>query len=92
MKSFILLNLNFVKMKQNLFQKIRKLSLAASDKQKIVCEYVLSYPREVPFLTLADLAKKTKVSESTIVRFAQSLGYRGYPEMKKEWQKISSKS
>ena len=39
-------------------------------------------------MTAARLGEVTGVSESTVVRFAADLGYRGYPGMKKALQEI----
>lgn len=43
---------------------------------------LLADPRGAPFLRAADLAKLAGVHESTVIRFAQKLGYAGYVEMK----------
>ncbi|GAA1002742.1 hypothetical protein Aple_001440 [Acrocarpospora pleiomorpha] len=43
---------------------------------------LLADPRGAPFLRAADLAKLADVHESTVIRFAQKLGYAGYVEMK----------
>ena len=40
------------------------------------------------FMTAAALGEKVGVSESTVVRFASELGFKGYPEMQKELQQM----
>jgi DNA-binding MurR/RpiR family transcriptional regulator len=71
-----------------LFLKINSLGEFTSKKYKALSRYLLSFPDKAPFLTLSELAKETAVSESTIVRFARELGYKGYPELKEEFQNI----
>jgi DNA-binding MurR/RpiR family transcriptional regulator len=51
-----------------------------------IAQYVLDNLETVAFLTAAQLAQETGVSESTVVRFAISLGYAGYPEMQQSIQ------
>ena len=38
------------------------------------------------FLTAAKLGDVVGVSESTVVRFATHLGYKGYPDFQKHWR------
>jgi DNA-binding MurR/RpiR family transcriptional regulator len=47
-----------------------------------VADYVLNHADEVIYSSVTDLAQKLEVSESTVVRFCQRLGYQGYPEFK----------
>lgn len=39
-------------------------------------------------MTAAALGQKVGVSESTVVRFATELGFKGYPELQKELQQL----
>jgi DNA-binding MurR/RpiR family transcriptional regulator len=55
-------------------------SMTESDRR--IGNTILMSPHEVPFFTAAQLARKADVHESTVVRFAQKLGYPGYPEMR----------
>ncbi|MCX6137903.1 MAG: MurR/RpiR family transcriptional regulator [Ignavibacteriales bacterium] len=52
--------------------------------QKIVANYILQQPNELAFLTTDLLAGKLHVSKPTIVRFARSLGYKGFTELQQE--------
>lgn len=45
-------------------------------------QYILNSPRETINLTITELAARAGVSEATIVRFAQSLGYSGFHALK----------
>ena len=51
--------------------------------QKRLAEYVKENYDKAVFLTAARLGEIVGVSESTVVRFATQLGYRGYPEFQK---------
>ena len=47
-----------------------------------VAAYILNYPRETIDLTVTELGARAGVSEASIVRFAQSLGYSGFHALK----------
>lgn len=48
-----------------------------------VANYVLKHPEEASQLTIVELAKKTQSSTATVVRFTNSLGYKGYRDFMK---------
>ncbi len=48
-----------------------------------VLDFILKHPEQAVFLTATDLARHLKISDTSIVRLAQSLGYAGYPDLKK---------
>lgn len=50
---------------------------------KKIAEYVLDRYDEAAFITAAKVGAKVGVSESTVVRFATSIGFEGYPEYQK---------
>jgi DNA-binding MurR/RpiR family transcriptional regulator len=52
--------------------------------QRTIADYLIHHMGEVPFLALPELADLTKVSEPTIVRFAQSIGFGGYRDLRME--------
>ncbi len=52
--------------------------------QSRLLKYVLDHRERVVFLTTAQLAQASAVSEATVVRLAQVLGYSGYKEMKQD--------
>ena len=56
--------------------------------QKRVAEYVLDNYDKAVFLTAARLGEVVGVSESTVVRFATQLGYKGYPEFQKALEEL----
>ncbi len=49
---------------------------------KRVAEFVLNAPQETINLTITELSARVGVSDATVVRFAQSLGYSGYHALK----------
>ncbi len=54
--------------------------------QRVIAKYLLNHPDEAAFFTAANLGKATGVSESTVVRFANVLGYDGYPALQRDLQ------
>lgn len=52
--------------------------------QKKVADFFLEHLDLVALLPIRDVAEKARVSEASIVRFAQLLGYKGYKELKDE--------
>jgi len=52
--------------------------------QKKVADFFLEHIDLVALLPIKDVAKQAAVSEASIVRFAQLLGYKGYKELKDE--------
>ena len=55
-------------------------SLAPSEQR--VADYVLQRPHEVIYASVTQLAEACGVGESTVIRFCQSVGFRGYQESK----------
>ncbi|WP_221566789.1 MurR/RpiR family transcriptional regulator [Alkalihalobacillus sp. TS-13] len=55
-------------------------SLKPSERK--VAEYILTNPGEVVNLSVQKLAKRTQVSEATIIRLSRALSYKGFQELK----------
>jgi len=51
-------------------------------RQTKLADYILQNADEVVFMTAAQLAEATGVSDATVVRLAQTLGFEGFPELK----------
>ncbi len=51
-----------------------------------IAEHIVADGTTVSFASLRQLAEMAGVSESSVVRFAQNLGYRGYPELRRQLQ------
>lgn len=74
----------------DMISKINQKYNTLSKGQKKLAAYILdNYDRAV-FLTATNLGKEVEVSESTVVRFAMSLGYKGYPEFQKAMEELVS--
>jgi len=69
-----------------LLEKIQKGFPAFSANGKKIAEYIVADGTSVSFASLRQLAQMVGVSESSIVRFAQDLGYEGYPELRRQLQ------
>ncbi|MCD7837161.1 MAG: MurR/RpiR family transcriptional regulator [Lachnospiraceae bacterium] len=54
-----------------------------SKSHKAVANYISEHYDQAVFMTASKLGEVLKISESTVVRFAAALGYRGYPEFQK---------
>ena len=61
-------------------------STPLSDKKKQVAKYIVDNYIKVAFLTAAELARRSSVSEPTVIRLAVDLGYAGFPEMRSALQ------
>ena len=54
-----------------------------SRSQKAIARFIIDHLEEVGYLSAEELGDKGSTSSSTVVRFAQSLGFNGYPELQK---------
>jgi len=54
-----------------------------SRSQKAIARYIIDHLEEVGYLSAEELGQQGNTSSSTVVRFAQSLGFAGYPELQK---------
>lgn len=52
-----------------------------SPAQQSLARYLVDHLADVPLLSAHEVARASHCSPATVVRFAQSLGYAGYPEM-----------
>jgi len=72
-----------------LLNRIDKKYLKFSKGQKLLANYIVSQYDKAAFLTAARLGEIVGVSESTVVRFATSVGYSGYPELQKALREVA---
>jgi DNA-binding MurR/RpiR family transcriptional regulator len=73
---------------QNVIKNIQDNYSRLSKGQKIIAEYMINQYDKAAFMTAASLGKKLNISESTVVRFANALGYSGYKELQRELQEL----
>jgi len=57
-----------------------------SRSQKDVGQYIVDHLDEAAFHTAEELARRASTSSSTVVRFAQALGFEGFPELQSSAQ------
>lgn len=72
---------DLIKVIQNNFNRLSK-------GQKLIAEFIMDNYDRAAFMTAAALGEAVGVSESTVVRFANTLGYEGYRELQKELQEL----
>lgn len=68
--------------------RIKENSAELTGKQVEIADYIIRHYDKAAFLTAGRLASQVGVSESTVIRFAVSLGYTGYPEFQDHLQRI----
>ncbi len=73
-------------MDMNVYKIISEKMATMSRSQLKIAQYILKNPNQIPFLNVGKLAKKTDVSDATVVRFVTYLGFSGYPEFQQHLQ------
>ena len=71
-----------------LLNRINSSYSSMSKGQKLLATYITDNYDKAVFLTAAKLGTTVGVSESTVVRFATHLGYKGYPEFQKALEEL----
>lgn len=66
-----------------LWKRMEKKYAGMSKGQKALSDYIRRNYDKAAFMTAAKMGQVVGVSESTVVRYASSLGYEGYPEFQK---------
>ncbi|NMA87110.1 MAG: MurR/RpiR family transcriptional regulator [Tissierellia bacterium] len=74
-------HVDLIKVIQNNFNSLSK-------GQKLIAEFIMNNYEKAAFMTAASLGETVGVSESTVVRFANTLGFDGYRELQKELQEL----
>jgi DNA-binding MurR/RpiR family transcriptional regulator len=67
-------------MKINLLKLVESRMPTFSKGQKLIAKYVIDNYDKAAYMTASRLGTEVSVSESTVVRFANELGFEGYPE------------
>ncbi len=75
-------------MENNIFDIIEEKLPGLSKGKQQIATYILQNPNEAAFQTAAQIGKTVKISESSVVRFAGDLGFKGYPEFQKTLQHV----
>lgn len=74
--------------KNDLIHRIRKNMPKLSKGQKLIANYIINHYEKAVYLTAAKLGSIVGVSESTVVRFANELGYDGYPKFQNALEEL----
>lgn len=67
-------------------ERLRAKLPALSPSERKVAQFLLEAPLEFAFRAASDLASRAGVSEATVIRFARSLGYAGYADLRQAAQ------
>lgn len=76
-------------MKQNLLQLMTARMSEFSKGQRQIAQYILNHYDRAAYMTASKLGALVEVSESTVVRFANELGFDGYPELQRALQELA---
>lgn len=74
--------------KNDLLHRIKKGMPKLSKGQRLIANYIIEHYEKAIFLTAAKLGCIVGVSESTVVRFANELGYDGYPKFQEALEEL----
>ncbi len=74
--------------KKDLINQIQQKFSKLSKGQKLIAEFIINNYDKAAFMTASKIGKKVGVSESTVVRFANTLGFEGYPQLQRALQEI----
>ena len=75
-------------MKRNLLKTIEEKMPTFSKGQKRIASYVIENYDKAAYMTASKLGAIADVSESTVVRFADELGFAGYPEFQRSLREL----
>ena len=72
----------------DLLNRINNKYSSMSKGQKLLATYITDNYDKAVFLTAAKMGETVGISESTVVRFASCLGYKGYPEFQSALEEL----
>jgi DNA-binding MurR/RpiR family transcriptional regulator len=64
---------------------IKRLIPSLNPKERLIAEYILSFPSEISTITITEMAEKLQVSQGSIVKFCKKLGLEGFAELKEQF-------
>lgn len=79
---------NMMSNTNDLLNRINNCYSSMSRGQKMLATYITDNYDKAVFLTAAKMGETVGVSESTVVRFATYLGYKGYPEFQRALEEL----
>ena len=75
-------------MQEDLLVQIENKMSTFSKSQKLIANYIINSYEKAAYMPALKLGNAVNVSESTVVRFAMHLGYRGYPEFQSALEEL----
>jgi len=69
-------------------ERIRQAYSRLSPNKKKVADFLMEFHHDAAFMTASQLARHLNVDVATVVRFAQDIGYAGYPALAREVQSL----
>lgn len=72
----------------HLFRDLKGRGNSLTQSQRKLLEYILAHEEESVFLKIAALSHRAKVSQATVSRLSQALGFKGFPGFQKELQQV----
>lgn len=75
-------------MRVDLIENIKEKFNTLSKGQKLIAEYIIENYDKAAFMTAASIGEIVGVSESTVVRFATTIGYEGYKDLRNELHEL----
>ena len=77
--------------RKDLFEKIIRVYPELSPKKRRVADLILKDHKKIFLMTAKEIAQECNVSEPTIIRFVNDLGFSGYMDFVKYWLQPSTK-
>ena len=74
---------------KNLLQTMTERMPEFSKGQRLIARYIIDHYDRAAYMTAAKLGAIVQVSESTVVRFADELGFDGYPDLQHALQELA---
>jgi DNA-binding MurR/RpiR family transcriptional regulator len=71
-----------------LLENLKKFSQDFSNKQRLLANYIIQNYKQVAFMNSRELSRKANVSNSTVLRFATTLGYPRFADFQEELQNL----
>ena len=62
----------------NILIKIREMRNSFTPVERLVGDYILENAKEIPHLSIKELAQSSKTSDASVLRFCKTMGYNGY--------------
>lgn len=75
---------------QDMIDRLNQSGKRLSKGHRKIAQYIVEHYDKAVFMTASRLGESVGVSESTVVRFAATMGYEGYPQLQRSLQELVS--